>query len=173
MALWARIFGEAHVAAQKSVDEETSSETIAGLAEQLSFDPTEGSVVYEGAELDYTEPIHGFTVDDEALSDLVAEEWLGEATELNAPGEAEDPAVSAEQWEHFVADTAQPLVEANYAVTADDATTELTPAQLGSAAEVRVEAPPKKPRPPTKLGTKPPTSPNRPSPRTPTACARS
>ena len=139
MALWARIFGEAHVAAQKSVDEETSSETIAGLAEQLSFDPTEGSVVYEGAELDYTEPIHGFTVDDEALSDLVAEEWLGEATELNAPGEAEDPAVSAEQWEQFVADTAQPLVEANYAVTADDATTELTPAQLGSAAEVRVE----------------------------------
>src|SRR5699024_10621088 len=139
MALWARIFGEAHVAAQKSVDEETSSETIAGLTEQLSFDPTEGSVVYEGAELDYTEPIHGFTVDDEALTELVAEEWLGEQTELTAPGEAEDPAVSAEQWEQFVADAAQPLVDGSYSVTADDATTELTPAQLGSAAEVRVE----------------------------------
>lgn len=137
--LWARMFGEAHVSAQKSVDEETSSETIAGLAEQLSFDPTAGSVVYEGAELEYTEPIHGFTVDDEALTELVAEEWLGEATELTAPGEAEAPAVSAEQWEQFVADTAQPLVEGNYSVTADDATTELTPAQLGSAAEVRVE----------------------------------
>src|SRR5699024_2455774 len=90
MDLWSRMFGEAHVSAKKSVDEDTSSEAIAGLTEQLSFDPTEGSVVYEGAELDYTEPIHGFTVDDEALTELVAEEWLGEQTELTAPGEAED-----------------------------------------------------------------------------------
>ncbi|GAA4107209.1 VanW family protein [Enteractinococcus coprophilus] len=137
--LWARLFGEAHVPASKSVDEETSSETIAGLAEQLTFDPTEGSVVYEGAELDYTEPVDGFTVDDEALAELVAAEWLGEETELTAPGEVEDPAISGEQWEQFVADTAQPLVEDNYTVTAADATTELTPAQLGAAAEVRVE----------------------------------
>ena len=137
--LWARLFGEAHVPAIKSVDEETSSETIAGLAEQLTFDPTEGSVVYEGAELDYTEPVDGFTVDDEALAELVASEWLGETTELTAPGAVEDPAISGEQWEQFVTETAQPLVAGNYTVTAADATTELTPAQLGAAAEVRVE----------------------------------
>lgn len=139
MELWARLFGEAHVQAVKTIDDETSQEAIAGLAEQLTFDPTEGAVVYEGAELEYTEPVDGFTVDEQELADLVADEWLGDETELTAPGEVEDPAVSAQEWEQFVTETAQPLVEDNVTVTADDATTELTPAQLGAAAEVRVE----------------------------------
>ncbi len=137
--IWARLFGEAHVSAETSVEEDASAETIAGLTEQLSFDPTEGSVTYEGAELNYSQPINGFTVDDEALAELVAAEWLSEQTELTAPGDPEAPALSAEQWEEFVADTAQPLVDDNYTVTADDATTELAPAQLGAAAEVRLE----------------------------------
>ena len=98
-------------------------------------------VVYEGAELDYTEPIDGFIVNPEELAAQLDEVWLTETQELTAPGEVADPAVSAEQWEQFVAEVAQPLVDGAYTVTAGDISTELTPAQLGSAAEVLVEEP--------------------------------
>ena len=42
-ALWSRLFGEAHASAETQVDEAAASEAIAGLEEQLSFEPTEGS----------------------------------------------------------------------------------------------------------------------------------
>ena len=140
-ALWSRLFGEAHVSAETQVDEATASEAVAGLEEQLSFEPTEGSVVYAGAELDYTEPIDGFTVNSEELAAQLDEVWLSETQELTAPGEVADPAVSADQWEQFVTEVAQPLVDGDYTVTAGDISTQLTPAQLGSAAEVLVEEP--------------------------------
>lgn len=140
VTLWSRLFGEAHVAAETSIDETTSSETIAGLAEQLTFDPTEGSIVFEGASLDYSEPINGFTLDQEALAEQLADEWLTDTTQLEAPGDVEDPAISPEEWEQFIADTAQPLIDDAYTVTADDTTAQLSPAQLAVAAEVRVEA---------------------------------
>lgn len=137
--LWGRIFGEAHVAVQTSVDDEAAEDAVAGLAEQLTYDPTEGSVVYEGETMDYSEPINGFTVDSEQLSHNLSANWLGTETEIDAPGEAVAPTVSQEHWDTFVEDTAQPLVDDAYTVTADDATAQLTPAQLGEAAEVRVE----------------------------------
>ncbi|WP_022870021.1 VanW family protein [Yaniella halotolerans] len=137
--LWGRIFGEAHVDVATSVDEAAAEDAVAGLAEQLTYDPTEGSVVYEGESMDYSEPINGFTVDSEQLSNDLSANWLGSETEMEAPGEAVAPNVSQEQWDTFVADTAQPLVDDIYTVTADDATAQLTPAQLGEAAEVRVE----------------------------------
>lgn len=141
-ALWSRIFGEAHVDAVQSVDEQVSEEAVAGLAEQLTFDPTEGSAAFIEAAVDYTEPVHGFTVDREAMAEELHEQWLSEATELTAPGDVTDPVVSAEQWEQFLADTAEPLVEGAYTVTAGSATAELSPTQLANAAEVRVEAAP-------------------------------
>ncbi|MDN5889694.1 MAG: VanW family protein [Yaniella sp.] len=137
--LWGRIFGEAHVAVQTSVDEEAAQDAVAGLVEQLTYDSTEGSVVYEGETMDYSEPINGFTVDSEQLSHDLSANWLGTETEIDAPGEAVAPAVSQEHWDTFVEETAQPLVDDTYTVTADDATAQLTPAQLGEAAEVRVE----------------------------------
>ena len=140
VALWSRLFGEAHISAETSIDETTSSEAIAGLAEQLTFDPTEGSIVFEDATLDYSEPVNGFTLDQDALAEQLADEWLTETTELEAPGDVEDPAVSPEQWEQFIADTAQPLIDDAYTVTADDTTAQVSPAQLAAAAEVRVEA---------------------------------
>ena len=140
VALWSRLFGEAHISAETSIDETTSSEAIAGLAEQLTFGPTEGSIVFEDATLDYSEPVNGFTLDQDALAEQLADEWLTETTELEAPGDVEDPAVSPEQWEQFIADTAQPLIDDAYTVTADDTTAQVSPAQLAAAAEVRVEA---------------------------------
>ncbi len=140
VALWSRLFGEAHVSAETSVDEATSSETIAGLTEQLTFEPTEGSLVFEDAELNYTEPVNGFTVDQEALAEELEAQWLSDTSQLAAPGEVEDPAVSSEEWDQFIAETAEPLIEAPYTVTADDATAQLSPAQLAGAAEVRIEA---------------------------------
>src|SRR5690625_3825563 len=140
VALWSRLFGEAHVSAETSVDEATSSETIAGLTEQLTFEPTEGSLVFEEAELNYTEPVNGFTVDQEALAEELEAQWLSDTRQLDAPGEVEDPAVSSEEWDQFIAETAEPLIEAPYTVTADDATAQLSPAQLAEAAEVRIEA---------------------------------
>ncbi|GAA2041324.1 VanW family protein [Yaniella flava] len=136
--IWGRLFGEAHVSAVTSVDESAAQEAVAGLSEQLTFDPTEGSVTYEGDTLEYAEPIDGFTVDAEQLSQQLNDTWLSEETEIEAPGDAEDPAVSGEQWEQFVAATAQPLIDDTYTVTADDTSTELAPAQLGAAAEVTV-----------------------------------
>lgn len=141
VALWSRLFGEAHVSAQTQVDEAAASEAIAGLEEQLSFEPTEGSVVYEGAELDYTEPIDGFTVNAEELDAQLDEVWLTDTQELTAPGDGVDPAVSADQWEEFVAEIGQPLVAGDYTVNAGDISTQLTPTQLGSAAEVLAEEP--------------------------------
>ncbi|MDN6172295.1 MAG: peptidoglycan binding domain-containing protein, partial [Yaniella sp.] len=79
--LWGRIFGEAHVAVQTSVDEEAAQDAVAGLAEQLTYDSTEGSVVYEGETMDYSEPINGFTVDSEQLSHDLSANWLGTETE--------------------------------------------------------------------------------------------
>ena len=137
--LWGRIFGEAHVDVETSVDEAAAEDAVAGLTEQLTYDPTEGSVVYEAESMDYSEPIDGFTVDSEQLSNDLSDAWLGTETELAAPGEAVAPTVSQQQWDTFVEDTAQPLVADAYTVTADDATAQLTPAQLGDAAEVRVE----------------------------------
>ena len=137
--LWGRIFGEAHVDVETSVDEAAAEDAVAGLTEQLTYDPTEGSVVYETESMDYSEPIDGFTVDSEQLSNDLSDAWLGTETELAAPGEAVAPTVSQQQWDTFVEDTAQPLVADAYTVTADDATAQLTPAQLGDAAEVRVE----------------------------------
>lgn len=137
--LWSRLFGEAHVSAVTSVDEEAVEDAVAGLAEQLTYDPMEGSVAYEADAMDYSAPIDGFTADSEQLAEQLNATWLSDETEIEAPGEAVDPAVAEEQWEQFVQDTAQPLVDGTYTVTADDETTELTPAQLGEAAEVRVE----------------------------------
>lgn len=137
--LWGRLFGEAHVDAVKTIDEDTSAETIAGLVEQLTYDPTEGSIVYEGDSLEYTAPIDGFTTDPERLTQLLAEEWLGEQTALDAPGTVEDPTVSDADWQAFIEATAKPLIAGPYQVTADQTSTELTAAQLGSAAEVRIE----------------------------------
>ncbi|MDN5818631.1 MAG: hypothetical protein L0H42_09955, partial [Yaniella sp.] len=79
--LWGRIFGEAHVAVQTSVDEEAAQDAVAGLVEQLTYDSTEGSVVYEGETMDYSEPINGFTVDSEQLSHDLSANWLGTETE--------------------------------------------------------------------------------------------
>lgn len=141
VALWSRLFGEAHVSAETQVDEASSSEAIAGLEEQLSFEPTEGSVVYAGADLDYTEPINGFTVNAEELAAELDEVWLTDTQELTAAGDVADPAVSDDQWEQFVAEVAQPLVDGEYTVNAGDISAQLTPTQLGSAAEVLVEEP--------------------------------
>src|SRR5699024_9165491 len=99
-------------------------------------------VVYEGDSLEYTAPIDGFTTDTEQLTQLLAEEWLGEETALDAPGTVEDPAVSDADWQAFIDATAKPLIAGSYQVTAAQASTELTAAQLGTAAEVRVEAVP-------------------------------
>src|SRR5699024_8505088 len=66
-------------------------------------------------------------------------EWLSEETDIAAPGDVIDPAVSAEEWDEFVANTAQPLIDDAYTVTANETTADLTPEQLGAAAEVRVE----------------------------------
>src|SRR5690625_887871 len=139
VALWSRLFGQAHVSAETSVDEAAVSEAIAGLDEQLSFEPTEGAVVFEGAELHYTQPVNGFAMDEEALAEQLEAQWLSETDRITASGEVQDPAVSSEEWDQFVTETAQPLIEDDYTVTAGDITTQLTPAQLGSAAEVRVE----------------------------------
>ena len=139
VALWSRLFGEAHVSAHTSVDEAAVEETLAGLHEQLSYEPTEGSIIYEGAEVDYTEPVNGFTLNQEELAEQLDHEWLSETEQFAAPGDIEDPAVSPDEWEQFLADTAEPLVADSYTVTADETSTELTPTQLGSAAEVRVE----------------------------------
>ena len=136
--IWGRLFGEAHVSAVTSVDESAAQEAVAGLSEQLTFDPTEGSVTYEGDTLEYAEPVDGFTVDADQLSQQLNDTWLSEETEIEAPGDAEDPTVSAEQWEQFVEETAQPLINDGYTVTAEDASAELSPAQLGAAAEVTV-----------------------------------
>src|SRR5699024_1474604 len=114
-------------------------DAVAGLAEQLTYDPTEGSVVYEADAMEYSAPIDGFTVDSEQLAERLDATWLSDESEIEAPGEAVDPAVAEEQWDQFVQETAQPLVDGAYTATADDETTELTPAQLGDAAEVRVE----------------------------------
>ena len=137
--LWGRIFGEAHISAVTSVDEEAVEDAVAGLAEQLTYDPTEGAVLYEGETLDYSAPINGFTVDSEQLSRAVSANWLSTETQLDAPGDAVAPAVSEEHWDTFVEETAQPLVDDAYTVTAGDSTAQLSPAQLGEAAEVRVE----------------------------------
>lgn len=137
--LWARLFGEAHASAVTHVDEDAASEAVAGLAEQLSFEPTEGSVVFEQASLDYTAPTDGFTVNQDDLAEQLDAEWLSEETDIAAPGDVIDPAVSAEEWDEFVANTAQPLIDDAYTVTANETTADLTPEQLGAAAEVRVE----------------------------------
>lgn len=137
--IWSRLFGEAHVSAVTSVDEDAAQDAVAGLAEQLTYDPTEGSVVYEADAMEYSAPIDGFTVDSEQLAERLDATWLSDDSEIEAPGETVDPAVAEEQWDQFVQETAQPLVDGGYTVTADDETTELTPAQLGDAAEVRVE----------------------------------
>lgn len=139
VAIWDRLFGEADVAAKTAVDDDAAQDAIAGLSEQLTSDPTEGSVAYEGDTLDYSAPINGYTVDSEQLGQRLDEYWLGTASEIDAPGEAVAPTVSEEDWDQFVEETAQPLVDDAYTVTADDETAELTPAQLGEAAEVRVE----------------------------------
>lgn len=139
VAIWDRLFGEADVAAKTAVDDDAAQDAIAGLSEQLTSDPTEGSVAYEGDTLDYSAPINGYTVDSEQLGQRLDEYWLGTASEIDAPGEAVAPAVSEEDWDQFVEETAQPLVDDAYTVTADDEAAELTPAQLGEAAEVRVE----------------------------------
>lgn len=141
VALWSRLFGEAHVSAQTDVDEAAVAETVAGIDEQLTFEPTEGSVAYDGAELDYTHPVNGFTVDQDELVAQLDDVWLSETEQLTAPGTTTAPTVSAEQWEQFVADTAEPFVAGDYTVTAGETTTQLTPAQLGSAAEVLIEEP--------------------------------
>ena len=140
VALWSRIFGEAHVSAVTDVDEAVVDETLAGLDEQLSYEPTEGSLVYEGADIDYTAPVTGFTLDQDALAGQLDDQWLSETEQLVAPGDVEDPVVAGEQWDQFITDTAEPLVADVYTVTAGETSTELTPAQLGSAAEVRLEA---------------------------------
>src|SRR5699024_4191313 len=136
--LWGRIFGEAHVDVETSVDEAAAEDAVAGLTERLTYDPTEGSMVYEAESMDYSEPIDGCTVDSEQLSNDLSDAWLGTETELAAPGEAVAPTVSQQQWDTFVEDTAQPLVADAYTVTADDSTAQLSPAQLGDATEVRV-----------------------------------
>lgn len=137
--IWDRLFGEADVAAKTAVDDDAAQDAIAGLSEQLTSDPTEGSIAYEGDTLDYSAPINGYTIDSEQLGERLDEYWLGTASEIDAPGEAVAPTVSEEDWDQFVEETAQPLVDDAYTVTADDETAELTPAQLGEAAEVRVE----------------------------------
>ena len=137
--IWDRLFGGANVSAVTSVDDEAAEDAVAGLTEQLTFDPTEGSVEYQGDELEYSAPVDGFTVDQQELADQLRANWLSEDDELAAPGQAVEPAVSAQQWEQFVDDTAQPLIDDAYSVSADDATAELAPAQLGAAAEVNVE----------------------------------
>ena len=137
--IWDRLFGNANVSAVTSVDDAAGEDAVAGLTEQLTFDPTEGAVEYQTDELEYSAPVDGFTVDQQELADQLRAKWLSDEDELAAPGQAVEPAVSAQQWEQFVDDTAQPLVDDVYSVSADDATAELTPAQLGGAAEVNVE----------------------------------
>ncbi len=137
--IWDRLLGQADVSAITSVDEGAAEDAVAGLTEQLTFDPTEGSVEYQGDELEYSAPVDGYTVDQQELADQLRTKWLSDDDELAAPGQAVDPAISAQQWEQFVDDHAQPLVDDAYSVSADDATAELAPAQLGAAAEVNVE----------------------------------
>src|SRR5699024_8842473 len=137
--IWDRLFGGANVSAVTSVDDEAAEDAVAGLTEQLTFDPTEGSVEYQGDELEYSAAVDGFTVDQQELADQLRANWLSEDDELAAPGEAVEPAVSAQQWERSVVDAAQPLTDDAYSGCADDATAELAPAQLGAAAEVNGE----------------------------------
>lgn len=138
-ALWSRLFGKAAVSAEQTIDQDVASEAIAGLAEQLTFDPTEGAVAFDGASVDYTAPVNGFTLDQDALAEQLAAEWLSDTTVLEASGDVEAPGVSAEQWEQFVADTAEPLVADAYTVTADGMTAQLAPEQLAAAADVLVQ----------------------------------
>src|SRR5699024_8336103 len=137
--IWDRLFGGANVSAVTSVDDEAAEDAVAGRTEQLTLDPTEGSVEYEGDVLEYPAPVDGFPVDQQELADQLRANWLSDDDALAAPGQAVEPAVSAQQWEQFVDDTAQPLIDEAYSASADDATAELAPGQLGAAAEVNVE----------------------------------
>ena len=66
----------------------------------------------------YSEPIDGFTVDSEQLSNDLSDAWLGTGA-AGGSREAVAPTVSQQQWDTFVEDTAQPLVADAYTVTAD------------------------------------------------------
>src|SRR5699024_4954186 len=61
--IWDRLFGNANVSAVTSVDDAAGEDAVAGLTEQLTFDPTEGAVEYQADELEYSAPVDGFTVD--------------------------------------------------------------------------------------------------------------
>ncbi|AXR73485.1 hypothetical protein DCC27_003290 [Auritidibacter sp. NML130574] len=136
VVLWQRLTGEGHREAETTIDESQATEALRGLSEQMSQEPVEGSVTFNAGDVAYQAPVSGVGITAEGLASHVEENWLQESEEIHVQGETLEPQISADTWQSFVENTAEPLVADSYTVTAGEASTELTPEQLGEAAQV-------------------------------------
>ncbi|MPV48785.1 vanomycin resistance protein VanB [Pseudactinotalea sp. HY160] len=131
------LFGGGAVDPVTRVDTEAVTAAVEALAPDLQIPPVEGSIELSDGAANVTAPENGVDVDVPASVDLLSDDWLTGRRPFTLPVVSVSPTIDSDEIDRAMAQLVDPILSGPITVhLADEATVELTPADLTAVAHI-------------------------------------